>query len=474
MSTATNGSAQVGIPDKPLRVAVVGAGPAGFYAVQALFAHPGLNVEIDVFDRLPTPFGLVRSGVAPDHPKIKAVSALYHKLALRLGFRFFGNVEYGKDISLDDLRHNYHQIVFAQGAQNDRRLGIPGEELNGVHSAREFVAWYNGDPRHAHDEFDFTAKGAVVVGVGNVAADVARILCRSHDKLAATDIADYALEALRNSSVRNVWVLGRRGPVQSKISPPEVHELAELTETETSVPAADMELDPYSQAELDSKMERDEAHRKHKALSELIDRREPDKKRKLVLRFLVSPVEILGDDHGRVRALKIVKNELYQDDQGNIRPRATNQFEEIECGLVFRSVGYKGVAAPELPFDERNGVIPNVQGRVFDPSGDPEVIGIYATGWIKRGPSGLIGSNKACAKETVERMLEDLEASSIGAPAAAGGDEIVSLLESRGTRYVTYEDWMKIDAEEIARGEAQGRPRVKITEVEEMLAVLGK
>ena len=471
---AARAETQVGSPGAPLRVAVVGAGPAGFYTVQHLFNHPGLHVEIDVFDRLPTPFGLVRSGVAPDHPKIKAVSALYHKLALKPGFRFFGNVEYGRDVTLEDLHHSYHQIVFAQGAQNDRRLNIPGEDLQGVHSAREFVAWYNGDPRHAHDEFDFNREGAVVVGVGNVAADVARILCRAHDKLAETDIADYALDALDRSRVRRVWILGRRGPVQSKISPPEVHELSELIETETSVPASDMELDSFSRAELDSKLERDEVHRKFKALKELIDRSEPDKPRKLVLRFLVSPVEILGDDEGRVRGVKIVKNELYQDDDGNVRPRATGQYETIECGLVFRSVGYKGVAAPELPFDERNGVIPNLQGRVFDPQGEQDVVGVYASGWIKRGPSGLIGSNKACAKETVDRMLEDLEAGALGSPSDDDGSQIVRSLDERGAQYITYEDWMKIDAEEIRRGKAQGRPRVKITELDEILAVLGR
>lgn len=478
MSTSESDAApvddQVGVPGSPLRVAVIGAGPAGFYTVQHLYSHPGLQVEIDVFDRLPTPFGLVRSGVAPDHPKIKAVAALYHKLALNPGFRFFGNVEYGKDLTLDDLHHNYHQIVFAQGAQDDRRLNIPGEDLRGVHSAREFVAWYNGDPRHAHDEFNLDTEGAVVVGVGNVAADVARILCRAHDKLAATDIADYALDALDRSKVRRVWVLGRRGPVQSKISPPEVHELAELVETETSVPAADMRLDPYSQAELDSKLERDEVHRKFKALQELIDRKEPDKPRKLVLRFLVSPVEILGDEQGSVRAVRIVKNELYQDESGSIRPRPTDQYETIECGLVFRSVGYKGVAAPELPFDDRSGIIPNLQGRVFDPEGKQEVVGVYATGWIKRGPSGLIGSNKACAKETVERMLEDLEAGALGAPTAADSSEIEKTLDQRSVRYITYQDWMKIDAEEIQRGKALGRPRVKITELDQILAVLDR
>lgn len=459
-------------PGPALRVAVIGAGPAGFYTVQQLLKLSEGPVHIDVFDRLPTPFGLVRSGVAPDHPKIKSVTTLYHRLAMDPGFRFFGNVEYGRDLHLEQLRAHYDQIVFANGAQNDRHLEIPGEELTGVHSAREFVAWYNGDPRHAHDTFELDAKAAVVIGVGNVAADVARILCRVHEKLAVTDIADYALDALDDSAVRTVYVLGRRGPVQAKFSTPEIHELAELVDTETSIPAVDMVLDEFSQAELDAAGERDELRRKFRALEELTDRSEPHKHRKLILRFLVSPVELLSDDQGRVRAIRIVRNELRKDEEsGWIGPQSTGVEEELECGLVFRSVGYRGTAVEDLPFDDRKGVIPNEEGRVADPDSGEPVSGLYVAGWIKRGPSGLIGSNKVCAQQTVEHMLED---ASLAAKTQRDPDAIIAALHAADARYVTYEDWMKIDAEEVARGESQGRPRVKFTELDEILEFLGK
>ena len=449
----------------------MGAGPAGFYTAQHLLEQKGVAVQIDLFDSLPTPFGLVRTGVAPDHPKIKAVTVLYNKLALRPEMRFFGNVEFGKDLTLDEMRGFYHQIVFSNGAQADRRLNIPGEDLKGVHSAREFVAWYNGDPKHAHDSFELDSKGAVVVGVGNVAADVARILCRVHDGLAVTDIANYALEALDASQVRTVWVLGRRGPVQAKFSTPEIRELGELDDTEASIPAADLELDEYSQAELDSGTENDEGHRNMHALRELAGRHEPHKSRKLVLRFLVSPVEILGDENGRVRGLKIVKNKLVKGEDGWVSPQPTGETEILDVGLVFRSVGYKGMPLPGPPFDDRAGTIPNDRGRVFDPADKQPVTGLYAAGWIKRGPSGLIGSNKACARETVEQMLADAASGSTLTP--QGDREAVNrLLESRGVRYITYDEWLKIDAYEVEMGRREGRPRVKLTELEDFLKVL--
>ena len=472
--SSLDGAPPVGAPENPLRIAVIGSGPSGFYAVQSLLQNQEVATRVDMFDRLPTPFGLVRTGVAPDHPKIKAVATLYDKLAHRPEYRFFGNVEYGKDLTLDDLRRLYHQVVFACGAQNDRHLDIPGEELAGVHSAREFVAWYNGDPDHSHDEFDFNTKAAVVVGAGNVAADVARILCRVHDKLAVTDIADYALDALDHSKIERVYVLARRGPVQAKISPPEIRELAELVDAETSIPASDLELDELSQAELDAAGERDELRRQFNALLELRERKEPHKHRKLILRFLVSPIEILGDEDGRVRALRVSKNRLVEQPDGRISPRPTGEEETIECGLIFRSVGYKGVALPDLPFDSRDGVLPNRLGRVFDPKTDEALPGVYAVGWIKRGPTGLIGSNKACSRETVDRMLQDSSAGDRLEPAAPALGAVEALLRQRKVRYFTYADWEKIDALEVARGKEQGRPRIKITERDEFLAALGE
>jgi ferredoxin--NADP+ reductase len=341
-----------------------------------------------------------------------------------------------------------------------------------VHSAREFVAWYNGDPKHAHDTFELDSKGAVVVGVGNVAADVARILCRVHDKLAVTDIADYALAALDESQVKTTWVLGRRGPVQAKFSTPEIRELGEMVDTETSIPAGDLELDEFSQAELDAGSENDEGHRNMQALRELAGRSEPHKGRKLILRFLVSPLEILGDENGRVRGVKIVKNRLVKGEDGRVSPRSTGETEILDAGLVFRSVGYKGMALPGPPFDDRNGVIPNDRGRVFDPNnGSAPVRGLYAAGWIKRGPSGLIGSNKACARETVEQMLADAAAGSTLAP-QTDREGVNRLLASRGIRYITYQEWLKIDAYEVEMGRREGRPRVKLTELQDFLRVL--
>jgi ferredoxin--NADP+ reductase len=471
MSAAVDGLPHPVAQKSPLRIAIIGAGPAGFYTAQHLLEQHDFPVEVDLFDSLPTPFGLVRTGVAPDHPKIKAVTALYHKLALRPEVRFFGNVEFGRDLSLDEMRGFYHQIVFSNGAQADRKLNIPGEDLKGVHSAREFVAWYNGDPKHAHDTFELDTAGAVVVGVGNVAADVARILCRVHDKLAVTDIADYALDALAQSEVKVVWVLGRRGPVQAKFSTPEIREFGELVDAEASIPASDLELDEYSRAELEAGTENDENHRNMQALRELAGRREPHKSRKLILRFLVSPVEILGDENGRVRGVKIVKNHLVKGENGVVSPQPTGESEILKAGLVFRSVGYRGMALPGPPFDDRAGVIPNSRGRVFDPVTRLPVTGLYAAGWIKRGPSGLIGSNKACAKETVEQMMADAAAGSTLSPQ---GDRhaVNRLLESRVVRYITYDEWLKIDAYEVEMGRREGRPRVKLTELDDFLRVL--
>ncbi len=469
MSSADAAVPRLGGPDAPLRVAVIGSGPAGFYAVQSLFQQEGLSVRVDMYDRLPMPFGLVRSGVAPDHPKIKSVAALYEKLAALPGFRFFGNVEYGRDITLDDLAERYHQVVFASGAQADRALQIPGEDLEGVHSARHFVAWYNGDPDYAHQHFDFTAKSAVVVGVGNVAADVARVLCRVPENLELTDIADHALEALRQSSIRTVYVLGRRGPVQSSFSPPEIKELGELADAEASIPAADLDLDPESAADLADAPR--QVKQKYEALLTLRDRKEPEKHRKLILRFLVSPVEILGDEQGRVRGVKIVRNELYRDEFGEVRPRPTGEFDTLEAGLVFRSVGYRGVSLPRLPFDRGRGTVPNDHGRVTQEHDGKPFTGVYVSGWIKRGPTGLIGANKGCAKETVERMMEDVSARVTFHPRHPEPEAIERLLAERHVPYVTYEDWRRIDAYEIQSGKPHGRPRVKLTDLDEILRI---
>jgi ferredoxin--NADP+ reductase len=448
-------------------VAIVGSGPAGFYALQALFQAEGLNIQVDMYDRLPVPFGLVRSGVAPDHPNIKKVMTLYERLAERPEFRFFGNVEFGKDVTLADFRNLYHQVVFASGAQADRVLGIPGENLKGVHSARRFVAWYNGDPDYSHQDFDFSTESAAVIGVGNVAADVARILCRLPQVLAKTDIADYALEALQDSAIKTVHLIGRRGPVQAAFSHPEIHELGEMGGASASTLPEEMQLDEASAQELLSGT--DDLRHRYQALKLLEGRAEPEKPRRLVIRFCLSPVEIVGDGEGRVRALKVVRNALFTDALGTVRSRPTGDIEEIPCGLVFRSVGYKGVVLAGLPFDAVAGVVPNDQGRVIDPESGLQMTGLYVAGWIKRGPTGLIGANKTCARETIAALSDDLAIEKHFSPTAPHTDAVDQLLRERRVDYVSYDEWKRIDELEVARGRAVGRPRVKLTELDDIL-----
>ncbi|GAB4527406.1 MAG: FAD-dependent oxidoreductase [Anaerolineae bacterium] len=461
-----------GTVSEPLRVAIIGSGPAGFYAAERLQKEKRLVVEIDMFERLPTPFGLVRGGVAPDHQKIKSVTSLYDRIARKPGFRFYGNVEFGTDITHEDLLRFYHAIIYAVGAQSDRRLGIPGEDLPGSHSATEFVAWYNGHPDFRDREFDLSQESVAVIGVGNVALDVARVLLRTPEELARTDIADYALEALSNSNVRRVYVLGRRGPAQAAFTNAEIKELGEMEGAECIVDPEDLELDPLSKAYLESGAD-PVAVKNIQVLSVYARQPAGQKPRQLILRFLVSPVEILGTD--RVEAIKVVRNELYAAEDGTLRPRPTGQYEEIPVGLVFRSVGYRGVPLPGVPFYDRWGVIPNDRGRVLTKhETGSQVIGEYVVGWIKRGPSGVIGTNRPDAIETVELLLEDLRAGRLLTPPEPSREAMEELLEERGIRYVTYEDWLVIDELERRAGKELGRPRLKFCSVEEMLEAVAE
>lgn len=462
--------ARTGDKANPLRIAIVGAGPTGFYAADYLFKQPDLVVEIDMFDRLPTPFGLVRCGVAPDHQKIKNVTRVFEKVAAQPGFRFFGNVEIGKHVSVEELRSYYHQIFFATGAQTDRRLNIPGEDLEGSHSATAFVAWYNGHPDFRHLEFDLSHEQVAVVGVGNVAVDVARILSRTPEELEKTDIADYALEALRESKVKIVHMLGRRGPAQAAFTVPEIKELGELEGADTVAYPEEINLDPLTQ----SFLERDPDKRTLQKVSILEDyagRPVTGKPKKLVLRFLVSPVEIGGD--GKVEWMRIVKNELYLKN-GDIRPRSTDKFEVLPVGLVFRSVGYYGIEIPGVPFDERNGIIPNENGRIIDLERGNTIRGEYVGGWIKRGPSGVIGTNKPDAIETIGHMLQDLADGITLEPAYPSREAAERFIRERQPLFFSYDDWKTLDEIETARGQKSGRPRVKLTHIKEMLAALGR
>jgi len=452
----------------PLRVAIVGSGPAGFYAAEHLLRSEELDFEVDMFDRLPTPFGLVRAGVAPDHPKIKSVIRVYEKTAARDGFRFFGNVEVGRDVTAAELAECYNAVIFAYGAPTDRHLGIPGEDLPGSHAATEFVAWYNAHPDFADHEFDLSCERAVVIGNGNVATDVARMLGLTREELEETDTADHAIEVFGSSGIKEILVLGRRGPAQAAFTNPELRELGEMVDADIDVDPAEAELDELSREYLESD-EADITTRKNVEIFREFCRREPEgKSRRVVLRFLRSPVEIQGD--GKVERIVVARNELHRDESGAIRPRDTGERETIDCGIVFRSIGYKGIGLDGVPFDERRGVIPNEGGRVVDPETGEQAAGHYAVGWIKRGPSGVIGTNKKDAQETVDNLVADASAGKLPSPpASADADSIVQLLNERAPGHVTFQGWQAIDVAEQERGKPLGRPRVKFVRVEEML-----
>jgi ferredoxin/flavodoxin---NADP+ reductase len=452
----------------PLRVAIVGSGPAGFYAAEHLLKQEDVHVEVDMFDRLPTPYGLVRAGVAPDHPKIKSVIRMYEKTASREGFRFFGGVDVGADITVADLSEHYHAVIYAYGSATDRHLGIPGEDLPGSHAATEFVNWYNAHPDFAECEFDLSCKRVVVIGNGNVAADVARMLALTRSELEETDTADHAIAPMAESGIEEIVVLGRRGPAQAAFTNPEVRELGEMLDADIVVEPEEAELDEVSREFVESE-DCDPTNRRNVEIFSDFAQREPEgKRRRIVLRFRRSPVEIRGS--GRVESIVVGRNRLERTDGGRVRAVDTGEREEIECGLVFRSIGYKGVGLDGLPFDEDAGVIPNERGRVVDPESGEQVPGQYVVGWIKRGPSGVIGTNKKDAQDTVSALLEDVAEGRVPEPTGDTSPEAVeALLAERAPDHVTFDGWREIDRAEVARGEPLGRPRVKFTTVEEML-----
>jgi len=448
-----------------VRVAVIGSGPAGFYAAGHLLKES--DVEVDMLERLPTPHGLVRSGVAPDHPKIKTVTRVYEKTAAHPRFRFFGNVELGRDVGVDELREHYHAIVYAVGAAADRPLGIAGEELRGSWAATDFVGWYNGHPDYCDLDFDLACERAVVVGNGNVALDVARMLTLDHAELAVTDVADHALEALRESAVREVVVIGRRGPAQAAFTNPELLELGEMEGVDVIVDSDELERAlAVTEADMDPTSERNV-----KVLREYAQRPLTGQPRRIVLRFLLSPLEFLGEPEVGVRGVRAVRNELVAGPGGTLRAQATEQEETIEAGLVLRAVGYRGRPLPGVPFDEHRGVIVNEGGRVREPDGGALHAGEYVVGWIKRGPTGVIGTNKKDAQETVDAILQDMAADALPVPPSPDAQAIEDLLLLRRPDLITYEGWSEIDRHERGLGEPHGRPRVKLTRIEEMLRV---
>lgn len=442
---------------KSLRVAVIGAGPSGLYLAGHLLKQATVPVSVDVFDRLPTPWGLVRSGVAPDHPKIKSVSRVFEKIAEDRRFRFYGSVEFGVDLKREDMASYYHAVVYAVGAQTDRRLGIPGEDLPGSHAAVDFVAWYNGHPDYRGRRFDLTGKRAALIGNGNVSMDVARILCTDPAVLGGTDIADHALTALRDSAIRQVVVCGRRGPEQAAFTTPELKELGLLPgvrvvahQNEVGTPTG---KNPNSNIEV---------LRTHATAP-----RDPQA-REIEFRFLLSPVEIRGA--GRVEEVEFDVNELVYED-GVARVRPSGRREVISCDLLIRSIGYRGAPLPGVPFDERTGRIPNVAGRVTKSHGAAP--SEYCVGWIKRGPNGVIGTNRKCATETASALLSDHAEGAVGRPVNPDPEAVGELLAARGITVVDQAGWLRIDSFERSQGERTSRPRVKLCRREDLLKQAG-
>lgn len=459
---------QPGTTARPLRVAIIGAGPAGFYAAESLLKKSDLSLTIDFFNRFPTPFGLVRDGVSPDHQSIKSVIRVFDKILADPRVRFFGNVNYGSDIHHDELKRFYDQIIYAYGAQADRRMGIPGEDLPNSYPATAFVGWYNGHPDYCTLPIDLSCERAVVVGNGNVAMDVARMLVLSPDVLMKTDIADHALERLRESKVREVVVLGRRGPAQAAFKNPEIKELGKLDGVDILVDPRDLELDPISTATI----EQDRSAKINlDILRDYAARTEHSAPRRIIMRFLASPVEILGTD-GHITAVKIEHNALVPDARGSLQAQGTGEFETIEAGLVLRSIGYRSVPVEGVPFNFKNHTINNISGRVVQPETGEPLPGEYVVGWAKRGPSGLIGNNKPDSAATVESMLADLETLPAISDDQRDPSQIEDFLREREVDYVTYKDWKILDQYEISCGAPHGRPRVKLTTVTEMLAVI--
>jgi ferredoxin--NADP+ reductase len=442
-----------------MRAAVVGAGPSGFYTTDQLLKA---GFAVDLYDALPTPFGLVRAGVAPDHPKIKSVTRVYAKTASHESFRFFGGVELGTAVSRQDLLAHYDAVVYAIGTATDNRLDIPGEDRPGSHAATEFVAWYNGHPHFADHQFDLNGGRAVVVGNGNVAIDVARMLVLDPGELAPTDTADHAIDAFGMAGVTEVVLLGRRGPAQASFTNPELRELGELQR-------ADVIVDP---AQLEGVAEPEDATKRRNVeiLRGYAARVPTGKSHRLELRFLRSPVEILGEgEHGPVTGVRVAVNRLVQRDDGRVGVEATGEEEVIECGLVLRSIGYRGQPLPEVPFDPGRGLIRNEGGRVLSDEGPCP--GEYVVGWIKRGPSGVIGTNKKDAADTVARVLEDAEQGRLNRPADGSGEPeaIAAWLDEQVPDHVTWAGWEAIDAHESRLGETAGRPRVKLVRLEDLI-----
>ncbi len=455
--------AALGSENNPLLVAIVGSGPSGFYAAEALIKSE-IKVKVDVLERLPTPYGLVRSGVAPDHQKLKQVIELYKKTAESPDFNLIANVNVGVDITVDELCASHHAVIITSGAETDRKLGVPGEDLNGSYTATEFVGWYNGHPDYRDREFDLSHEVAVIIGQGNVAADVSRILSKTVDELKHTDIAQHALDVLVESKVKEIHVIGRRGPAQAKFTPKELREFGELLDCNSIVREEDLILNPESEAEL---LEKTNIGSK-KIYEQFCEfsKREIDKtkSKNCYFEFLMGPKELIGTT--RLEKVILEKNQL-SGEAFKQSAKGTGEIIELEAGILFRSIGYRGVPIAGIPFNESWGTIPNINGRITDNENNI-VPQLYTAGWIKRGPSGIIGTNRACSLETVQYLLEDV-AKIDDNTRKSGAEAIYATLDRKKIHHLCYDDWKKLDTKEVERGKLKGKPREKYTYIDEML-----
>ncbi|MGK5095183.1 FAD-dependent oxidoreductase [Deltaproteobacteria bacterium TL4] len=451
------------------KIAIVGSGPAGFYALDALVKSGRRGIMIDMFEQLPTPYGLVRSGVAPDHQDIKSVTKIYERNASKAKFRFFGNVQVGQDLQKGDLFKHYHVIIYSVGTQTDRRMEIPGESLKGCYAAKDFVGWYNAHPHFRDASFNFSASKVAIIGMGNVAADVARMLVTETKRFAKTDIADYALSDLQRNKAKDVYLIARRGVLQSAITPTVIREFLKIEGVDMVINPEDLELDNASQRALDHADK--EMIQGFEMLQFLSQRPIQGHPKRIHFLFKRSPTEVLGLDH-KVCGLRLVHNQLVEESGGAIKAVPTEHYEELKVQSIYRAIGYLGIPIPHVSFDPKRGIIPNRQGRVIDLKTGAVCPGEYVTGWVKRGPSGVIGSNKADAAETISHILEDYPETSQLEPSEIDNKDIVAWLKENKIPYTTFGDWKFIDDTERAIGATKGKPRDKFSIVEQMLELI--
>ncbi len=456
-----------------LKAAIIGSGPSGFYAAEGLLKREGLNAEVDMFEYLPTPYGLVRAGVAPDHQSIKSITNIYERIAQQPNFRFWGHVEFGRDITIEELQARFDVVVFAIGAQSDRAMCIKGEALQGCHSATAFVGWYNGHPDYRDYPIDLSGKRAVIIGMGNVAMDIARILALSPAEMAKTDLADYAVQALANSPIETIEIVARRGPLQAAFSPVGVRKFADLEQAVACVDPAELKLEAVSQRLLEQTQ--DKRILRNLAFFNRIQANRTDANKKTI-RFLFrrSPIEIVGAE-GHVQGIKLASNELFEDPLGNLKLSQSEASETHPADLVFNSIGYQVKPVEGVQVDQSRGVIANREGRMIDLATDRVIPGRYVVGWAKRGANGVIGTNKRDSLATLKHLFDDIAQWS-AAPNDKPSQEqdTARWLTSKGVRFVRFDEWQQIDATELSQGDRTGKPREKITSVQQMIELLGE